>query len=54
MVSGSGFALGSLAGSEASGSGRIMGVETSVHNELAEVGGFAKNDRGRFSEEVLG
>ena len=34
--------------------GRIMGVEASVINKLAEVGGFAENDRGRFDEEVLG
>ena len=27
---------------------------TSVHSELAEVGGFAESDRGRFSGEVLG
>ena len=27
-----------------------LGGETSVHNELAEVGGFAESDRRRFSE----
>ena len=39
MVNGAGLALGSITGPRASGSGRIMGAETSVHNELAEVGG---------------
>ena len=36
------------------GGDRIMGAETSVHNELAEVGRFVESDRRRFSEEVLG
>ena len=43
---------GSVAG--AGGGGRIMGVEASVHHKLANVWGFAENDRGRFDEEVLG
>ena len=46
--------MGSVAGSGAGGSGRIMGVEAGVHNKLAEVRGFAASDRGRFDEEVLG
>ena len=39
-----GLTLGSVAGSAASGGGRIMGTE---------VWGFAESDRGRFDEEVL-
>ena len=31
-----------------------MGAETSVHNELAEVGRFTKCDMRWFDEEVLG
>ena len=46
--------MGSVAGSGASGGGRIMGAEAHVHNELAEVWGFAKRDRERFDKEVLG
>ena len=42
------------AGLEASGDGRIMGVENSVQNNLVEVRGFAESDRGRFDEEILG
>ena len=49
-----GLTTGSVAGSGAGGSGRIMGVEAGVHNKLAEVRGFAASDRGRFDEEVLG
>ena len=43
----------SVAGSGASGGGRIMGVETSVHSKLVEVWGFAESNRGRFYEEIL-
>ena len=46
--------MGSVAGSGASGGGRIMGVEASVHSKLAEVWGFMECDIGRFDEEVLG
>ena len=35
--------MGSIAGLGASGSGRIMGAEASVHSKLAEVGGFCGN-----------
>ena len=48
-----GLTTGSVAGSGASGGGRIKGAETSVHNKLAEIWGFAESDRGRFDEEVL-
>ena len=44
----------SVAGSGASGGGRIMGAEARVHNELVEVRGFAESDRVRFVEEVMG
>ena len=53
-MNGAGLTLGSVAGSGASGGGRIMGAEAGVHNKLAEVRGFAESDRGRFDEEVLG
>ena len=53
-MNGAGLTPGSVARSGASGGGRIMGVETRVHNQLAEVRGFAESDRGRFDEEVLG
>ena len=33
--------------------GKIMGTETSVHNELAEIEGFVESDR-RFGKEILG
>ena len=46
--------MGSVAGSGASGVGRIMGAEAGVHSNLVEVWGFAESDRGRFDEEVLG
>ena len=46
MVNGEGLALGSIAGLEVSGVGRIMGVETSVQNELVEVGGLRKVTEG--------
>ena len=52
-MNGAGLTTGSVAGSGASGGGRIMGAEASVHNKLAEVWGFAESDRGRFDEEVL-
>ena len=31
-----------------------MGAEAGVNNKLAEIWGFAKTDRGRSDEEVLG
>ena len=31
-----------------------VGVETCVHNELVEVGGFFEGERGGFGKEVLG
>ena len=31
-----------------------VGVETSVHNRLVEVGGFFEDDKGGFGKEVLG
>ena len=34
MLNGAGFAPGSIAGSEASGGGCIMGAETSVNSKL--------------------
>ena len=34
--------------------GRIREAETGVNSELVEVWKFAENDRGRYSEEVLG
>ena len=40
MVNRTSLALGSIAGSGICGSGRSMGAETCIHNELAEVGGF--------------
>ena len=40
------LASGSIAGPEASEGGRFLGAETSVHNELAEVGGFLKVTEG--------
>ena len=54
MANGVGTTPGSVAWSGASGDGSIMGAETSVHNELAEVGEFVESDKGRFDEEVLG
>ena len=55
MVNGAGLTPGSVAGSGAGGSGRIMGAEAGVHHMLAEVGWFADSDRGGgFGEEVLG
>ena len=45
MADGASLALGSIAGSGASGGGRIMGMELSVHNELVEVGEFMENKR---------
>ena len=45
-VNGAGLTPGSVAGSGAGGSGRIMGAEAGVHYKLAEVGWFG--------EEVLG
>ena len=48
MLNGAGLALGSTSGLGASGGGRIMETETSVHIGLAEVGGFVESGRGRF------
>ena len=45
MVTAADLASGSVTDSVANGGGRIMGVETSVHNELAEVGRFSESDR---------
>ena len=42
MVNGTGLTSRSIAGPGARGGGRSVGVEISVHNELAEVGGFLK------------
>ena len=44
----------SVARSGASGGGRIMGAEARIHNNLAEVRGFAESDRGEFDKKVLG
>ena len=52
-MNGEGLTTGSDAESGASGGGRIMGVEASVHNKLAEVWTLAESGRGRF-DEVLG
>ena len=41
---------GLTTGSGASRGGRIVGVEASVHNKLAEVWGFAVSDRVRTQE----
>ena len=40
MVNRTNLASGSIAGPGAGGCGRSVGAETSVHKELAEVGGF--------------
>ena len=53
-MNGAGLTTGSVAGSGASGGGRIMGAEVSIYNKLAQVWAFVKSDRGRFDEEVLG
>ena len=53
-VNGAGLTLGSVAGSGAGGSGRIMDAEAGVHKKLAEVWGIVESDRGRFDEKVLG
>ena len=53
-MNGAGLTPGSVAGSGASGGGRIMDAEAGVHSKLAEVWGFAESNRGRFDEEVLG
>ena len=52
-MNGAGLTSGSVTGSGASGGGRIMVMEASVHNKLVEVGEFAESIR-RFDEEVLG
>ena len=49
-----GLTMGSVAGSRASGGGRLMEVEASVYNKLVEVWGFVESDRGKLDEEVLG
>ena len=54
LVNGAGLTPGSVAGSGAGGSCRIMDAEAGVHSKLAEVWGFAESDRGRFDEEILG
>ena len=52
-MNGAGLIPGSVAGSGAGGSGRIMGAEAGIHNKLAEVWGLVESDRERFHEEVL-
>ena len=53
-MNGTSLASGSTAQLGAYGSGRPVGAETHVNNELAKVWGFfGKGDRGRFGEEVL-
>ena len=54
MVNGAGFTSRSIARSGASGDGSIIGVETSVDNELAKVKGFSEGDRRGFGKMVLG
>ena len=46
MVNGTSLASGSIAGLGASGGGRSVGAETSIHNEFAEVAGFLKVTEG--------
>ena len=53
-VNGAVLTTGSVAGSGASGGGRIVGAEAGFHNKLAKVRGFVESDRGGFDEEVLG
>ena len=53
-MNGVGLTPGSVARVGASGGDRIMGSEAGVHNELAEVRGFAESDRGGYDEEILG
>ena len=43
MVNGTGLIPGPIAGSGASGNGRIMRAETGVNNELVQ--GFSESDR---------
>ena len=45
-MDGTGLASGSIAGPEACGVGRPVGVETCVYNELTEVGGLLKVTEG--------
>ena len=54
MVNGTNITTGPIAGSEASGGGKIMDVQTGVNNELAEVEGFEECDRVWYGEKVLG
>ena len=54
MKNGTSLASGSIAGPGACWGGRSVGAETSVHNELVEVGGFFESDRGGVGKEVLG
>ena len=53
MVNGTGFALRSIARSGARGSGRIMGMDSSVHNQLVEVGGLKNVTEGGFVRRWL-
>ena len=53
-MNGTSLASGTIAGLGAGRGGRSMGVETSVHNVFAEVGGFFESDRGGFGKEILG
>ena len=50
MVNGAGLTSGSIARSGPS----IVGAETLVDNELAEVRGFSEGDRWGFDKKVLG
>ena len=43
-MNGAGLTPGSVAGSGAGGSGRIMSVEAGVHHKLAEFGWFEESD----------
>ena len=45
-MNGAGLTPGSVAGSGASGAGKIMDAEAGVHHKLAEVGWFVESDRG--------
>ena len=42
MMNGTSLTTGTIVGLGANGSSRIMGVETGVRNEMAEVGGLQK------------
>ena len=50
MVNGTSLASGSIAGPGDGGGDRSVVAETSVHNELVEVGGFLKVTGGEFGK----